>query len=141
MFSLLFAFLAVTAFKSAFSSPWDMVEVLLVSEYNNNQNYHKAQDDFMELFDEFAETHGLHYNKRNLRRLETYSGSYQMAKYGLRNTNCEDFRKFLSGIKAQKYHLQYASVSCGPMTFSYCMAFSCGPYDYHPQTTAPAGAR
>ncbi|CAJ0596691.1 unnamed protein product [Cylicocyclus nassatus] len=125
--SLLSALLSLTVFKTVYCSiyAWDMVEVLLASEHTKDFAYHSALDDFQELFDEFAETHGLHYNKRNFRELETYYNGVQVAKYGLRNTNCEEFRQFLSGIKAQKYHLQYASVSCGPMTFSFCMAFSC----------------
>ncbi|CAJ0596690.1 unnamed protein product [Cylicocyclus nassatus] len=133
MLSLLFAFMVVTAFENASSSSWDMVEVLLASDLKSNSSQHSAAlDDFQELFDEFADTHRLHYNKRNFRVLETYNtDGFQVAKYGLRNTNCEEFRQFLSGIKAQKYHLQYAAVRCGPMTFSYCMAFLCPPFEFH----------
>ncbi|VDM79612.1 unnamed protein product [Strongylus vulgaris] len=90
-------------------------------------------------FDEFAESHGLHYNKRNLRELELYESAADGAtvgKYGARHTNCEEFRQFLSGIKAQKYHLQYASVKCGAMTFSFCMAFACQPHLYVAYTTS-----
>ncbi|VDM82016.1 unnamed protein product [Strongylus vulgaris] len=116
-----------------------MVEVLLASEHYTNSSYHSALDDFRDLFDEFAEQSGTHYDKRNLRELETYISGLPVARYGLRNTDCEQFRQFLSGIKAQRYHLQYASVKCGAMTFSYCMAFACDPFEYgrRPTTNAP----
>ncbi|KHJ89967.1 hypothetical protein OESDEN_10196 [Oesophagostomum dentatum] len=118
-----------------------MIEVKLVSEHYKDTAEHRALDDFQELFDKFAETHNLHYNKRNFRILESYPNGLPISKYGIRNTNCEEFRRFLSGIKAQKYHLQYASVKCGPMTFSYCMAFSCNPYEFQGTTPIPGMTR
>ncbi|VDM81052.1 unnamed protein product [Strongylus vulgaris] len=79
-----------------------MVEVLLVSEHttmNKNYNGHDASDDFYNLFDEFADTHGVHYNKRHLRELELYESAADGAtvgKYGARHTNCEEVRVLLS---------------------------------------------
>ncbi|ETN81382.1 hypothetical protein NECAME_08511 [Necator americanus] len=115
-----------------------MVEVILASEHYDNNSKHHYLDDFSELFDEFAEQQGIHINKRNFREIETNISGLPVAKYGLRGIDCEQFRQFLSGIKAQKYHLQYASVKCGPMTFSFCMAFSCAPDDFHLTATTAA---
>ncbi|KHJ80674.1 hypothetical protein OESDEN_19648, partial [Oesophagostomum dentatum] len=67
-----------------------MVEVLLASEHYTKNSQHSEMDDFHELFDEFAETHGIHYNKRNFRELETNINGLPVAKFGLRNTNCEE---------------------------------------------------
>ncbi|KHJ96667.1 hypothetical protein OESDEN_03362 [Oesophagostomum dentatum] len=130
MIHLLLPVLFICTTYQVHASSWEMVEVLLASEHYTNSSKHSALDDFRDLFDEFAEQQGIHYNKRNFRELETYINGLPVAKYGLRGTDCEAFRKFLSGIKAQRYHLQYASVKCGPMTFSFCMAFSCDPFEY-----------
>ncbi|CAJ0599144.1 unnamed protein product [Cylicocyclus nassatus] len=121
------------------ASSWDMVEVLLVSEHYGHNSQHSALDDFNDLFDEFAESQGIHFNKRNFRELQTNTNGLFLAKYGLRGIDCEGFRKFLSGIKAQKYHLHYASVKCGPATFSLCMAFSCEPYEVSRIATTTSG--
>ncbi|KHJ93347.1 hypothetical protein OESDEN_06743 [Oesophagostomum dentatum] len=147
----------VVAFEQAHaSSTWGMVEVLLASEHHRKTPQHSELDDFNELvgntfcrsllpfmalnlqFDEFAQSQGLHLNKRNFRELETNINGLPAARYGLRHIDCEEFRKFLSGIKAQKYHLEYAKVSCGPMSFSFCMAFSCDPDDYQPRASTAA---
>ncbi|KAK6744728.1 hypothetical protein RB195_011445 [Necator americanus] len=139
MLHLLPSLLLVVIFQHVLSSPWEMVEVILASEHYNGK--HHYLDDFFELFDEFAEQEGIHINKRNFREIQTNINGLPVAKYGLRGVDCEKFRQFLSGIKAQKYHLQYASVKCGPMTFSLCMAFSCAPDDFHLTTTrAPTTA-
>ncbi|RCN51217.1 hypothetical protein ANCCAN_02578 [Ancylostoma caninum] len=113
-----------------------MVEVTLTSEYHG---YHTedinsyALDDFHDLFDEFAQQQGIRLHRGNFREITTFNYGLPVAKYGLRGVNCEQFRQFLSGVKAQKYHLQYAAVRCGPMTFSFCMAFSCTPENFFPQ--------
>ncbi|RCN52516.1 hypothetical protein ANCCAN_01214 [Ancylostoma caninum] len=106
-----------------------MVQVTLASEYyDNNMKY--ALDDFNDLFDEFAQQQGIRFHRGNFREIETFIKGLPVAKYGLRGVDCEQFRQFLSGVKAQRYHLQYAAVKCGPMTFSFCMAFSCTPEDF-----------
>ncbi|KHJ93348.1 hypothetical protein OESDEN_06744, partial [Oesophagostomum dentatum] len=137
-----FLCLLVVAFEHAHANNWDMVEVLLASEHHRKIPQHSELDDFYELLDEFAQSQGVHLNRRNFRELETNINGLPAAKYGLRHIECEEFRKFLSGIKAQKYHLEYAKVSCGPMSFSFCMAFSCDPDQYQPgaSTTAPTTA-
>ncbi|CAJ0598370.1 unnamed protein product [Cylicocyclus nassatus] len=128
--SVLFVAFLLGVFGHA-SSSWEMVEVLLASDhYNNVTQQHTALYDFIELFDEFAEQNGLHFNKRNFRQLEAYISGLPVARYGIRNIDCEAFRNFLSGVKAQRYHLQYASVKCGGMTYSFCMGFACDPYGY-----------
>ncbi|VDN27217.1 unnamed protein product, partial [Cylicostephanus goldi] len=64
-----------------------------------------------------------------------------VAKYGLRYTNCEQFRQFLSGTNLrQRYHLQYASVKCGRMRFSYCLGFVCDGENYSTVSTAGTSA-
>ncbi|RCN51218.1 hypothetical protein ANCCAN_02579 [Ancylostoma caninum] len=92
-----------------------------------------ALDDFYDLFDEFAQQQGIRFHWRNFRKITTFIDGLPVAKYRLRGVDCEQFRRFLSGVKAQKYHLHYAAVRCGPMTFSFCMAFSCTPEDFIPQ--------
>ncbi|KAK6744741.1 hypothetical protein RB195_011454 [Necator americanus] len=139
MLRLLPSLLLVAVVQHVLSSSWEMITVTLGSEHYTDNGKHSALDDFHELFDEFAEQQGIHFNKRNFREIETNISGLPVAKYGLRGVDCEQFRQFLSGIKAQKYHLQYASVKCGPMTFSFCMAFSCTADDFHLTTTAAAG--
>ncbi|KAK6744718.1 hypothetical protein RB195_011437 [Necator americanus] len=132
MFRLLLSLLLVAAVECVLSSPWEMVEVTLAGEHtSSNYSRHNSFDDFFELFDEFAEQQGIHFNKRNFREIEANINGFPVSKFGLRGVDCEQFRQFLNGIKAQKYHLQYASVKCGPMTFSFCMAFSCSPVDFY----------
>ncbi|EYC39973.1 hypothetical protein Y032_0634g907 [Ancylostoma ceylanicum] len=120
-----------------------MVEVTLASEYYDKDNMKYALDDFSDLFDEFAQQQGIRFHRGNFREIDTFINGLPVAKYGLRGVDCEQFRQFLSGVKAQKYHLQYAAVKCGPMTFSFCMAFSCTPEDYllRPATTTVAPGR
>ncbi|CAJ0598475.1 unnamed protein product [Cylicocyclus nassatus] len=126
MYPLALTFFAVAVFGDAHRNPWEMIEVLLAS---NVRNYHETPgflDDFRQLFDDFAEQTGTHYDDRNFRQLATYISGLPVAKYGLRYTNCEQLRQFLSGINLQqRYHLQYVSVKCGRMKFSYCMGFVC----------------
>ncbi|RCN51417.1 hypothetical protein ANCCAN_02368 [Ancylostoma caninum] len=137
MFRLLVPFLLLAVVEHVNSSPWEMVEVTLASEYNNStMNY--ALDDFHDLFDEFAQQQGIRFHRGNFREIAAFINGLPVAKYGLRGVDCEQFRQFLSGIKAQKYHLQYAAVRCGPMTFSFCMAFSCTPDDFLLRTTTAA---
>ncbi|EYC18986.1 hypothetical protein Y032_0025g1098 [Ancylostoma ceylanicum] len=140
MFPLLFFLLVVAIVDHASSSPWEMVEVTLASEYYDKDNMKYALDDFSDLFDEFAQQQGIRFHRGNFREIDTFINGLPVAKYGLRGVECEQFRQFLSGVKAQKYHLQYAAVRCGPMTFSFCMAFSCTPEDFllKPTTTAAA---
>ncbi|ETN82886.1 hypothetical protein NECAME_17614 [Necator americanus] len=116
--------------QDVFSSPWEMITVVLGSDHSNKIGMHDALDDFYELFDEFAEQQSIHFHKRNFRELQRNISGLPVAMYGLRGVDCEQLRQFLSGIRAQKYHLQYASVKCGPMTFSFCMGFSCNPDDF-----------
>ncbi|EYC18987.1 hypothetical protein Y032_0025g1099 [Ancylostoma ceylanicum] len=140
MFHLLCSLLIVAIVEHVSSSPWEMVEVTLASEYYGNDTIKYALDDFADLFDEFAQQQGIRFHRGNFRAIATFINGLPVAKYGLRGVECEQFRQFLSGVKAQKYHLQYAAVRCGPMTFSFCMAFSCTPEDFllKPTTTAAA---
>ncbi|KHJ83865.1 hypothetical protein OESDEN_16430 [Oesophagostomum dentatum] len=118
------------------ASAWDLIEVNLVSEHYKDNADHSPLSDFEGLFDEFADSQDIPYIKRNLRVLEVRLSGWPTAKYGIRNTKCEEFRQFLSGVKAQKYHLRYASVKCGPMTFYYCMTYSCNPCDFQETSRA-----
>ncbi|EYC34761.1 hypothetical protein Y032_1493g3897, partial [Ancylostoma ceylanicum] len=122
------------------SSPWEMVEVTLVSENYGNGTFKYALDEFHDLFDEFAQQQGIRFHRGNFREI---LASNDTAKYGLRGVHCEQFRQFLSGVKAVKYHLQYAAVKCGAMTFSFCLAFSCTPEEFplNSTTTAVLGAK
>ncbi|EYB85733.1 hypothetical protein Y032_0292g1587 [Ancylostoma ceylanicum] len=154
MLRLLLSLLLVAIVEHVHSSPWEMVEVTLASEYYSNNTIKYALDDFHDLFDEFAQQQGIRFHRGNFREIATFINGLPVAKYGLRGVDCEQvllcppqpieieyvslqFRQFLSGVKAQKYHLQYAAVKCGPMTFSFCMAFSCAPEDFllRPTTT------
>ncbi|EYB88852.1 hypothetical protein Y032_0240g3341 [Ancylostoma ceylanicum] len=136
MMSLLKAGLPIfKVVKLVHSSPWEMVEVTLASEYSDSNAKNHALDDFNDLFDEFAQQQGIRLHRGNFREIQSFINGLPVAKYGLRGVDCEQFRKFLSGVKAQKYHLKYAAVKCGPMTFSFCMAFSCTPEDFYGTTT------
>ncbi|KHJ96669.1 hypothetical protein OESDEN_03364 [Oesophagostomum dentatum] len=116
--------------------PWEMVEVKFATEHNTgstNNDYLHISDDYITLFDEFAAKHGIHFNKRNFRLFGTYPDT-GLTTFGMRAVNCEQFRMFLSGITAQKYHIEYASVKCAELSFTLCLTFSCDIYNNHSST-------
>ncbi|EYC44729.1 hypothetical protein Y032_0452g1700 [Ancylostoma ceylanicum] len=103
------------------------MEVILEADREyNKEDLENMYDEFDDLFDAFAKRNGTHYTKRDLQRDETfYQYGRTMTKYGVHGADCQQFQKFLLELRPQKYHLRYAHVRCGRMTFSVCLAFSC----------------
>ncbi|RCN26758.1 hypothetical protein ANCCAN_27515 [Ancylostoma caninum] len=126
--------------KKVYAKPhWstaNSMDVILESEREyNKENWETMYDDFDELFDAFAKRQGSHFNKRNLQRDEGfYQYDVPKAKYGVHGADCMEFIKFLLDLRPQKFHLRYAHVRCGRMTFSLCLAFSCPNYGFNNTT-------
>ncbi|KAL6739203.1 hypothetical protein Aduo_012680 [Ancylostoma duodenale] len=111
----------------------DSIDVVLESDRPYHQDeLEDMYDEFDEVFNEFGKLHKIYFHKRNLERDEKFPHQgLSMAKYGVRGADCLEFQQFLLELRPQKYHLKYAHVDCGRMSFSICLAFSCPKDDFH----------
>ncbi|KHJ95025.1 hypothetical protein OESDEN_05035 [Oesophagostomum dentatum] len=107
----------------------NIIEVVLASTYNGTDN--SEIDIFYDLLHDFEDSYKYHLSRRNFRKLETNINGLPMAKFGLKSVNCKDLLEFLKGIRRpRKYHLKYASVKCGGLSFPLCMVPPCDPQKY-----------
>ncbi|KHJ90650.1 hypothetical protein OESDEN_09502 [Oesophagostomum dentatum] len=88
MFHLFFFLCFIPIFGYGFF--WNnMITILLGSDRLGEDAKAEALTDFVNLLDDFGDKHGIHYNRRTRELLYSDFNGLTMAKYGLKNTNCE----------------------------------------------------
>ncbi|CAJ0596688.1 unnamed protein product [Cylicocyclus nassatus] len=129
MLRLLFAALCFAIPENGQSKSTNIIQIVFGSEYDSAVvRPSHIDEDFHELFDEFTAYSGVQFHKGNFRHFASLS-TPTLGVFGMKDVNCEQFRGFLSGIRASRHHLEYARVECGPVTFSTCLTFDCGSYE------------